>query len=59
MNQTIITGNLTADIETREIKNIKTGGGTQHLSKFTFGCNEGERVSKSIRTDFKSSSLLM
>ncbi len=44
MNQTIITGNLTADIETREIKNTKTGGGTQHLSKFTLGCNEGERV---------------
>lgn len=41
MNQTIITGNLTADIETRE---IKTGSGEQHLSKFTLGCNEGERV---------------
>lgn len=41
MNQTIITGNLTADIETRE---IKTSAGEQHLSKFTLGCNEGERV---------------
>ena len=37
MNQTIITGNLTADIETQEV-------GDQHLSKFTLGCNEGERV---------------
>jgi single-strand DNA-binding protein len=41
MNQTVITGNLTADIETRE---IKTSEGEQHLSKFTLGCNEGERV---------------
>lgn len=41
MNQTIITGNLTADIETRE---IKTNSGEQHLSKFTLGCNEGDRV---------------
>lgn len=37
MNQTIITGNLTADIESRDI-------GEQHLSKFTVACNEGERV---------------
>jgi single-strand DNA-binding protein len=37
MNQTVLTGNLTADIETREI-------GEQHLSKFTLACNEGERV---------------
>lgn len=37
MNQTIITGNLTADIETREV-------GEQHLSKFTLACNEGEKV---------------
>jgi single-strand DNA-binding protein len=41
MNQTIITGNLTADIETRE---FKSGGEAQHLSKFTLGSNEGERV---------------
>ncbi|PXA04938.1 single-stranded DNA-binding protein [Coraliomargarita sinensis] len=37
MNQTIMTGNLTADIETRQV-------GEQHLSKFTLACNEGERV---------------
>lgn len=37
MNQTIITGNLTAAIETRDL-------GEQHLSKFTIGCNEGDRV---------------
>ena len=37
MNQTVLTGNLTADIETREI-------GEQHLSKFTLACNEGERA---------------
>jgi len=37
MNQTIITGNLTADIETRDV-------GEQHLSEFRLGCNEGERV---------------
>jgi single-strand DNA-binding protein len=37
MNQTIITGNLTADIETRDV-------GEQHLSKFTLASNEGERV---------------
>jgi single-strand DNA-binding protein len=45
MNQTILTGNLTADIETREI-NSRTnhGGGDQHLSKFRLACNEGERV---------------
>ena len=41
MNQTILTGNLTADIETRE---IKTNSGEQHLSEFRLGCNEGERV---------------
>jgi len=41
MNQTVITGNLIADIETRE---IKTRDGEQHLSKFTLGCNEGDRV---------------
>ncbi len=41
MNQTIMTGNLTADIETRE---IDSGSGKQHLSKFTLACNEGERV---------------
>jgi single-strand DNA-binding protein len=37
MNQTTMTGNLTADIETLDL-------GEQHLSKFTLGCNEGERV---------------
>ncbi len=37
MNQTIMTGNLTADIETKDV-------GEQHLSKFTLACNEGERV---------------
>ncbi len=37
MNQTIITGNLTADIETREV-------GEQHLCTFTAACNEGDRV---------------
>ncbi|MGJ8652677.1 MAG: single-stranded DNA-binding protein [Opitutaceae bacterium] len=37
MNQTIISGNLTADIETRTV-------GEQHLSKFTLACNEGDRV---------------
>lgn len=37
MNQTIISGNLTADIETRTV-------GEQHLSKFTLACNERDRV---------------
>ncbi len=37
MNQTVLTGNLTADIETRDV-------GEQQLSKFTVACNEGERV---------------
>lgn len=37
MNQTVITGNLTAAVETREI-------GEQHLCTFTLACNEGERV---------------
>ena len=37
MNQSIMTGNLTADIETKEV-------GEQHLSKFTLACNEGDRV---------------
>ncbi|MGB1126977.1 MAG: single-stranded DNA-binding protein [Opitutales bacterium] len=41
MNQTIITGNLTADLDTRE---IRSNGGVQHLSTFTLACNEGERV---------------
>jgi len=41
MNQTIMTGNLTADIETRD---IQSKSGDQHLSKFTLACNEGERV---------------
>ena len=42
MNQTIMSGNLTADIETREIKSGV--GEPQHLSKFTLASNEGERV---------------
>jgi single-strand DNA-binding protein len=37
MNQTILSGHLTADIETRDV-------GEHHLSKFTLACNEGERV---------------
>ena len=37
MNQTILSGNLTAEIETRDV-------GEQHLSKFTLACNEGDRV---------------
>ena len=37
MNQTILSGNLTADIESHEV-------GEQHLSKFTLACNEGDRV---------------
>ncbi len=37
MNQTILTGNLTAAIEIRDL-------GEQHLSKFTVACNEGDRV---------------
>jgi single-strand DNA-binding protein len=37
MNQAILTGNLTADIEAREV-------GEHHLSKFTLACNEGDRV---------------
>jgi single-strand DNA-binding protein len=44
MNQTILTGNLTADIETREIKARDKRDEAQHLSKFTLACNEGERV---------------
>ena len=42
MNQTIITGNLTADIETREIQVRDIG--EQHICNFTVACNEGERV---------------
>ena len=41
MNQTVITGNLTADIETRD---LKLKGGDQLVSKFTIASNEGERV---------------
>ncbi len=37
MNQTILSGNLTADIESRQV-------GEQQLSKFTLACNEGDRV---------------
>ncbi|HBR94553.1 MAG TPA: hypothetical protein DEA90_10355 [Opitutae bacterium] len=44
MNQTIISGHLTADIETREIKAREKANGVQHLSKFTLACNDGERV---------------
>jgi single-strand DNA-binding protein len=44
MNQTVLTGNLTADIETREIKSRDQRSDDQHLSKFTLACNEGERV---------------
>jgi single-strand DNA-binding protein len=44
MNQTVLTGNLTADIETREIKARDKRSDDQHLSKFTLACNEGERV---------------
>jgi single-strand DNA-binding protein len=44
MNQTIMTGNLTADIETRDIQSRDKGSDDQHLSKFTLGCNEGERA---------------
>ena len=41
MNQTVITGNLTADIETKE---IESKAGDQHLCKFTLASNEGDRV---------------
>lgn len=41
MNQTVISGNLTADIE---IKEIQSANGDQHISKFTLACNEGDRV---------------
>jgi len=44
MNQTIMTGNLTADIETRDIQARDKRSDDQHLSKFTLACNEGERV---------------
>ena len=37
MNQTVMSGNLTADIETRTV-------GEQHLSKFTLACNQGEKT---------------
>jgi len=37
MNQSIITGNLTAEVETRSV-------GEQQISRFTLACNEGERV---------------
>ena len=37
MNQSILSGNLTADIECRSV-------GDQHISKFTLACSEGERV---------------
>ncbi len=36
MNQTVMSGNLTADIEVKEV-------GDDHLSKFTLACNQGER----------------
>ena len=41
MNQTVITGNLTADIETRD---LKLQGEDRQVSKFTIASNEGERV---------------
>jgi len=44
MNQTIMTGNLTADIETRDIQSRDKGSDELHLRKFTLACNEGERV---------------
>ena len=44
MNQTIMTGNLTADIETRDIPARDKRSDEEHLSKFTLACNEGERV---------------
>jgi len=44
MNQTVLTGNLTADIETREIKARDKRSDDQHLSKFTLASNEGDRV---------------
>jgi len=37
MNQSILSGHLTADIETLEV-------GEQHLSKFTIACNQGDRA---------------
>lgn len=37
MNQSILSGNLTADIETRTV-------GEQHVSKFTLACNQGEKA---------------
>jgi len=37
MNQAILSGNLTADIEDRSV-------GEHLVSKFTLACNEGERV---------------
>ena len=37
MNQTVLSGNLTADIETLEL-------GENHLSKFTVACNQGEHT---------------
>jgi len=39
-----MTGHLTADIETLELPARNKGSDAQHLSKFTLGCNEGERV---------------
>jgi single-strand DNA-binding protein len=37
MNQTNLSGYLTADIETKEI-------GEKHLSKFTVACNQGDKT---------------
>jgi single-strand DNA-binding protein len=37
MNQTVMSGNLTADIETKEV-------GEHHLSKFTLASNQGEKT---------------
>lgn len=37
MNQSVLSGNLTADIETREF-------GENHVSNFTVACNQGEKT---------------
>jgi len=37
MNHSVLSGNLTADIETKEV-------GEDHLSKFTLACNQGEKT---------------
>ena len=37
MNQAILSGHLTANVEVREV-------GEHHISRFTLACNEGDRV---------------